>query len=304
MLNRSFFISGFTMEERFHYGGQAVIDGVMIRGQKAMVTVVRRPSGSLAVATQSLSTMYTGRMRKAPLIRGIIVLIEALTLGIKALLYSANVSLEEEEEKISGGLLWSILIVALALAVALFFIAPLFLAKLLDPYINSSLVFHLIEGCLRIVIFIAYLKLVTLVPDLRRVFAYHGAEHKTINAYEDGATLEVEATRKYNTAHVRCGTSFLFVVLIIAIIVFSLVGLPSVWLMVLSRIILIPVIAAIGYEIIYYAGRHKNSLVRVILAPGLWLQSLTTREPDDSQLEVALSALKKVMEIDQFEETA
>ena len=267
-----------------------------------MVIVVRRPSGSLAVSTQSLSTMYTGRMRKTPLIRGIIVLIEALTLGIKALLYSANVSLEEEEEKISGGLLWSMLIVALALAVGLFFIAPLFLAKLLNPYINSSLVFHLIEGGLRIVIFIAYLKLVTLVPDLRRVFAYHGAEHKTINAYEDGAPLEVEATRKYSTAHVRCGTSFMFVVLIIAIIVFSLVGLPSVWLMVLARIILIPVIAAIGYEIIYYAGRHRNSLVRAILAPGLWLQTLTTREPDDSQLEVALSALKKVVEIDQLEE--
>ncbi len=159
------------MEEKFRYGGQAVIDLVMIRGQKAMVNVVRRPSGSLAVAIQSLSTMYTGRMRKTPLIRGIIVLIEALTLGIKALLYSANVSLEEEEEKISGGLLWSMLIVALALAVGLFFIAPLFLAKLLAPYITSSLVFHLIEGGLRIVIFIAYLKLVTLVPDLRRIFA-------------------------------------------------------------------------------------------------------------------------------------
>ncbi len=304
MINRSFFISGFTMEEKFRYGGQAVIDGVMIRGQKAMVTVVRRPSGSLAVATQSLSTMYTGRMRKTPLIRGIIVLIEALTLGIKALLYSANVSLEEEEEKVSGGLLWSMVVVALVLAVGLFFIAPLFLAKLLAPYINSSLVFHLIEGGLRIVIFIAYLKLVTLVPDLRRIFAYHGAEHKTINAYEDGAPLEVEATRKYNTVHVRCGTSFMFVVLIIAIIVFSLIGLPSMWLMVLARIILIPLIAAIGYEIIYYAGRHRNSLVRAILAPGLWLQTLTTREPDDSQLEVALSALKKVVEIDQLEEAA
>ncbi len=274
----------------------------MIRGQKAVVTVVRRPSGSLAVATQPLATMYTGWMRKAPLIRGIVVLIEALTLGIKALLYSANVSLEEEGEKISGGLLWSMLFVALAIAVALFFIAPLFLTKLLDSYINSSVVFHLIEGCLRVVIFITYLKLVTLVPDLRRVFAYHGAEHKTINAYEDGAPLEVAEARKYNTAHVRCGTSFLFVVMIIAIIVFALVGLSSVWLMVLSRIILIPVIAAIGYEVIYFGARHKNSLVRAILAPGLWLQSLTTREPDDSQLEVGLSALKKVMEIDQFEE--
>ncbi len=304
MLSRSFFISGFIMEERFYYGGQAVIEGVMIRGQKAVVTVVRRPGGSLAVATQPLSTMYTGWMRKAPLIRGVVVLIEAMTIGIKALLYSANVSLEEEEEKVSGLLLWSMVIVALAIAVALFFMAPLFLTKLLDPYINSSVVFHLIEGCLRIVIFIAYLKLVTLVPDLRRVFAYHGAEHKTINAYEDGAPLEVEATRKYNTAHVRCGTSFLFVVLIIAIIVFALVGLPSVWLMVLSRIILIPVIAAIGYEVIYFAARHKNSLVRAVLAPGLWLQSLTTREPDDSQLEVALAALKKVVEIDQLEEAA
>jgi len=290
------------MEERFHYGGQAVIEGVMIRGRKAIVTAVRRPNGSLAVATQPLATMYTGWMRKTPLIRGVVVLIEALVLGIKALLYSANVSLEEEGESVSGGLLWFMLIIALAISVALFFMAPLFLTKLLDPYINSSIVFNLIEGCLRIVIFVAYLKLVTLVPDLRRAFAYHGAEHKTINAYEDGALLEVEAARKYNTAHVRCSTSLLFVVLIIAIIVFALIGLPSIWLMVLSRIILIPVIAAIAYEVIYFAARHNNSLVRAILAPGLWLQSLTTREPDDTQLEVALSALKRVVEIDQSEE--
>ena len=292
------------MEERFHYGGQAVIEGVMIRGRKAVVTVVRRPNGSLAVATQPLATMFTGWMRKAPLIRGIVVLIEVLTLGIKTLMYSANVSLEEEEAKISGGWFWLTLIVAFAFGIAVFFLAPLFLTKLLDPYINSSLVFHLIEGCVRIVIFIAYLKLVTLLPDLRRVFAYHGAEHKTVNAYEDGAPLEVEAVRKYSTAHVRCGTSFIFVVLILAIIVFALVGLPSVWLMVLSRIILIPVIAALGYEIIYFAGRHNNILVRAIQAPGLWLQSLTTREPDDSQLEVALSALKRAVEIDQLEEAA
>ena len=275
-----------------------------MRGQKAAVTVVRRPSGSLAVSTNPLATMYTGRPRKTPLIRGIIVLIEALTVGIKALLYSANVSLEEEQEKVSGGLLWLMIIVAFAVAVGLFFITPLFLAKLIEPYINSSVVFHLIEGCFRIVIFIAYLKLVTLVPDLKRTFAYHGAEHKTINAYEDSAPLEVESAKKYSTAHVRCGTSFLFVVLIIAILVFALVGLSSVWLMVLSRIILIPVIAALSYEIIYFAARHKNILVQTVLAPGLWLQSLTTREPDDSQLEVAIAALKKVVEIDQLEETA
>ncbi len=293
------------MAKRLRYGGQAVIEGVMMRGQKTVVTAVRRPNGELALDTQPLATIYTGRMRKAPLIRGIIVLIETLALGIKTLLYSANVSLEEEEEKVSGGLAWVMVAISVALVVALFFVAPLFLTKLLDPYINSSLVFHLIEGCFRLAIFIAYLKVMTLFPDIRRVFAYHGAEHKAINAYEDGAPLEVEAARGYSTAHRRCGTSFLFVVVIIAIVVFALIGLPSVWLMLLARIILIPVIAALGYEIIYFGAAHSNNaVVRAIMAPGLLLQSLTTREPDDSQLEVALSALKRLVEVDQLEETA
>jgi len=291
------------MTKRFYYGGQAVIEGVMMRGRKAMVTAVRRPGGGLAMDTQPLAGIYSGWMRKTPLIRGIIVLIEALVLGIKTLLYSANVSLEEEEEEISGWLVWLLVAVSLALAVALFFMAPLFLTKLLDPYITSSLVFHLVEGFIRVAIFIAYLKLITLVPDIKRVFAYHGAEHKAVNAYEAGAPLEIEAIRKYNTAHVRCGTSFLFVVLIIAIIVFALVGLPSLWLMVLSRILLLPVIAALGYEVIYFGNKHiDNAIVRALLSPGLWLQRLTTREPDDTQLEVALSALRKVVELDQVEE--
>jgi len=298
------FIEGFLlMTKRFYYGGQAVIEGVMMRGRKAMVTAVRRPGGGLAMDTQPLAGIYSGWMRKTPLIRGIIVLIEALVLGIKTLLYSANVSLEEEEEEISGWLVWLLVAVSLALAVALFFMAPLFLTKLLDPYITSSLVFHLVEGFIRVAIFIAYLKLITLVPDIKRVFAYHGAEHKAVNAYEAGAPLEIEAIRKYNTAHVRCGTSFLFVVLIIAIIVFALVGLPSLWLMVLSRILLLPVIAALGYEVIYFGNKHiDNAIVRALLSPGLWLQRLTTREPDDTQLEVALSALRKVVELDQVEE--
>ncbi len=274
-----------------------------MRGQKAMVTAVRRPSGDLAIDVQPLATIYTSRLRKAPLIRGIIVLIEAMVLGIKSLLYSANVSLEDEEEKISGGLVWAMVVVSLTFAVALFFMAPLFLTKLLDPYIHSSLVFHLIEGFIRLAIFIVYLKLMTLVPDIKRVFAYHGAEHKAVNAYEAGVPLEVEVVKEYDTTHVRCGTSFLFVVLIIAIIVFALVGRPAVWLMVLSRVLLIPVIAALGYEFIYFGANHvKNGLVRAIITPGLWLQSLTTREPDDSQLEIALTALSKVIEIDQFEE--
>ncbi|MFC2003605.1 DUF1385 domain-containing protein [Chloroflexota bacterium] len=287
------------MAEKIYYGGQAVIEGVMMRGQRTMVAVVRRPNGSLVMNTQPLSSFYTGWMRNTPLLRGVIVLIESMALGIKVLMYSANVALEEEDEA-SGGLLWLMVGVALVFAVALFFLAPLFLTKLFDPYINSSLVFNLIEGGVRLAIFIAYLRLIGLLPDIRRVFAYHGAEHKTVNAYENGVPLEVEAVKKYDTAHVRCGTSFMFAVLIIAIIVFALVGLPSLWLMVLSRIILIPVIAALGYEVTYFAGRHtENRLVRALVAPGLWLQSLTTKEPDEGQLEVAVTALGKVVEIEQ-----
>ena len=276
-----------------------------MRGWKARVTAVRRPSGELAIDTQPLAGIYSSRVRQTPLVRGIIVLIESLVLGIKSLLYSANVSLEEEEVEISGVSVWLVVAVSLAFGVAVFFMIPLFLTRLLIPYIGSPLLFNLVEGVIRVVIFIIYLKLINLVPDIKRVFAYHGAEHKAVNAYEDGVPLEIEATRRYSTAHVRCGTSFLFVVLIIAIIVFALVGLPSLWLMVLSRIVLIPVIAAISYEIIYFGNKHiDNRIVRAILSPGLWLQSLTTREPDDSQLEVALSALRKVVELDQAEEIA
>jgi len=291
------------MAKRFYYGGQAVIEGVMMRGRRVMVTAIRCPDGEITMDVRSLASIYASRMRNTPLLRGIIVLIEALVLGIKVLLYSANVALEEEEEEISGGMVWIIVTVSLALAVALFFMVPLFLTRLLN--IDSSIVFNLVDGGIRIAIFILYLWLVALVPDIKRVFAYHGAEHKTVNAYEAGVPLEVEAVREYNTAHVRCGTSFLFAVMLIAILVFALVGLPSLWLMVLSRILLIPVIAALGYEVTYFGANHtSNALVRIIIAPGLWLQALTTREPDDGQLEVALSALRKAVEIDRLGEVA
>jgi len=299
------FIRGFVVAQRFHYGGQAVIEGVMMRGQKAVVTAVRQSDGEMVIDTQPLPGISSGRMRRIPLVRGVVVLIEAMVLGIKSLLYSANVSMEKEGEKIPGGLAWGMVAGSLAFAVALFFIAPLFLTRLLDPYIQSSIIFHLIEGFIRLGFFIAYLKVITLAPDIRRVFAYHGAEHKAVNAYEAGVPLEVEAVRGYSKAHVRCGTSFMFSVLIIAIIVFAIIGRPSVWVMVLSRVVLIPLIAALGYEVTYFGARHiNNRVVRAFLAPGLWLQGLTTREPDDNQLEVALSALKRVVEIDHVEETA
>ncbi len=271
-----------------------------MRGRKAMVTAVRRPGGGLAMDTQPLASIYYGSLRKAPLIRGVIVLIEVMVLGIKTLLYSANVSLEEEKAEIKGWLVWLLVAASLGLSVALFFMAPLFLTKLLDPYITSSVVFSLIEGLIRAAIVVLYLGVIGLMPDIKRYFAYHGAEHKAVNAYEAGVPLEVEAVRKYSTAHVRCGTSFLFTVIIIAVIVFALVGLPSFWLLALSRILLLPVIAAIAYEVLYFSGRHANNrFLRAILSPGLWLQRLTTREPDDAKLEVALSALRKVVELDE-----
>lgn len=275
-----------------------------MRGRKAMVTAVRRPSGELAMDTRPLGGIYSGWMRKTPLLRGVIVLIEVMVLGIKTLLYSANVSLEEEEAEISGWLVWLLVAASLAVAVVLFFLAPLFLTKLLGSYITSSVVFSLVEGLIRVAIIILYLAVIGLMPDIKRYFAYHGAEHKTVNAYEGGVPLEVEAVRKCSTAHVRCGTGFLFTVVMIAIIVFAFVGLPSLWLLVLSRILLLPVIAAIGYEVLYFSGRHTNNvLVRVVLAPGRWLQRLTTREPDDAQLEVAISALKRAVELDEAKTT-
>ena len=288
------------MAKKFYYGGQALIEGVMMRGQKTVATAVRRPSGELVINAQPLANIYTGRLRQTPLVRGIIVLIETLVLGARALFYSANVSLGEEEEEVSGWTVWLIMAVSLVLAVALFFLAPLYITKLFN--IESSLLFNITDGVIRVVIFIAYLKIMTLLPDIRRVFAYHGAEHKVINAFEAGVPLEVEAVKKYGTAHRRCGTSFIFMVLVLSIIVFALVGVHAAWLMALSRIILIPVIAALSYEVIYFGARHvDNGLVRAVLAPGLWLQSMTTREPDDSMLEVSISALKEVVATDQGE---
>ncbi len=289
------------MEKSFHYGGQAVIEGVMMRGKKSLAISVRQPNGELNTVRQPLASIYKGRLRETPLIRGIIALVETLVLGTRSLLHSAQVAAAEEGgEKIPTALLWGTVAVSLALGVALFFMVPLFATRyLIDPYIGSALLSNVLEGLIRIGIFIAYLKLISLIPDIKRVFAYHGAEHKVVNAYEAGVPLEVEAVKNYSTAHARCGTAFLFIVLIVAIFVFALVGQPTLWIRILSRIVLIPVIAVISYEIMKFgAGHTNNKIVRVLLAPGLMLQAITTREPDDSQLETAISALNEVIEID------
>ncbi len=289
------------MAKPFHYGGQAVMEGVMIRGKEGVAISVRQPNGELNTVRQPLASIYKGRLREMPLIRGIIALVETLVLGTRALLHSAQVAAAEEgEEKIPTALLWGTVAASLALGVALFVMVPLFVTRyLIDPYINSALLSNVFEGLIRIGIFIAYLSLVSLMPDIKRVFAYHGAEHKVVNAYEAGVPLDVESVKNYSTAHARCGTAFLFIVLIVAIFVFALVGQPTLWIRILSRIALIPVIAVISYEIMKFGAAHiNNKIVRVLLAPGLMLQSMTTREPDDSQIEAAISALNEVIEID------
>ena len=290
-----------AMAKPFHYGGQAVIEGVMIRGREGVAISVRQPDGQLNVVKQPLASIYKGRLREMPLIRGIIALVETLVLGTQSLLNSAQIAAAEEVgDKIPRTLLWGTVAVSLALGVVLFFMVPLFATRyLIDPYIESALLSNVFEGLIRIGIFIAYLKVISLIPDIRRVFAYHGAEHKVVNAYEAGVPLDVESVKNYSTAHARCGTSFLFIVLIVAIFVFALVGQPTLWLRLLSRIALIPVIAAISYEIMKFGAAHiDNSVVRVLLAPGLLLQAITTREPDDGQIEAAISALNEVIEID------
>ena len=288
------------MAKEFHYGGQAVIEGVMMRGQRSMAVAVRSPSGKVHVSTKPISSSQTG-IRRIPFVRGVIVLVESLVLGIGALFESANVSLGEGDQKISGPLLWGTLAFSVAFAAAVFFVVPLLITdRLIDPYLNeSTMLSNLLEGIVRVAIFIIYLALVNLIPDIRTVFAYHGAEHKTINAYEHHVALEPDPVAKFSTAHVRCGTSFLFAVMIIAIVVFSLVGSPDIWLRIVSRIVLIPVIAAVGYEFTRFSARYAdNRIVRVLFLPGLALQKMTTRQPNNSQIEVAISALKGAIEAD------
>lgn len=271
-----------------------------MRGRDTCVTAVRRTDGKIVVESQVLPKIYKGKTRNMPFVRGIIVLIESMVLGIQSIIRSANLALEEEGEEVSGWMLWLMVAGSIAFAVVLFFLAPLFITKLFN--IESSLLFNLVDGLIRIAILVAYLGLMGFLPELKKVFSYHGAEHKTVNAYENGVPLETENVKKFSTAHVRCGTSFTFTVLIIAVLVFSLVGIHETWLMVLSRIVLIPVIASISYEVIYLSGRHTdNWLVKIISKPGLLLQSLTTREPDEAKLEVGIAALRKVIETEQPE---
>jgi uncharacterized protein YqhQ len=297
-------LNSMAEQKKHNYGGQAVIEGVMIRGRSSMVTAVRRPSGEITTNVKPLPSTTGNKARRMPFARGVIVLIEAMVLGIQSLMLSANISIEEEEEQIPAKAIWIMIGIGVILAVLLFFIAPLYLTGLLNTYFPNAVVFNIVEGIIRVAIFLGYIKVISYMPDIKRVFTYHGAEHKAVNAYEAGVPMEVDAIKEYSRRHVRCGTSFLFLVFIVAIVVFTFVGRQQMWLMVISRVVLIPVILGVGYELIYLGARHQNNwIMKIILAPGLWLQSMTTGEPDDKQLEVAIAAVNKAVEIDNAEDT-
>jgi uncharacterized protein YqhQ len=284
----------------FHYGGQAVIEGVMMRGRKSMAVAVRDPSGKIVLHSEPL----TGRVRsglwpKVPFVRGLVMLWDTLVLGTRTLMYSANVALAEEDVELTTPAIVATLLFSLSVGIGLFFLLPLVLAGLVDRFIASDLLSNLLEGVIRLSVLLSYLALIGMVPDVKRVFAYHGAEHKTIGAFENGAPLDAAGVHGYSTAHTRCGTSFLLIVVVISILLFSLVGRPPMVWRIISRILLVPVIASISYELIRFSADHGNNpLVRAFITPGLALQRLTTREPDEPMLEVAIAALEPVLAAD------
>lgn len=276
------------------YGGQAVIEGVMIRGQHNIAVAARRPDGSVAVQCQPLNPLFTGALRRIPLIRGVATMAETLTLGMRALSWSANVAAEAEGEEIGRGSMVGMMMVSLTVAIGLFFLVPVFASRGLEGLLGSSHAANIAEGAIRLALFLGYIILIGRMEDIRRVFMYHGAEHMTVHAQENDDPLEIPYIRQYPTAHPRCGTAFLLVVMVVAIVAFIFVGREPFWWLIASRIVLIPLIAAVSYEVIRFSGRHaSNPLVHLITAPSLALQSLTTRQPDDDQIEIAITAMQQ-----------
>ncbi|CAH2031851.1 DUF1385 domain-containing protein [Trichlorobacter ammonificans] len=292
--------------EKINIGGQAVLEGVMMRAPRAMAIAVRRPSGEIVIKREAmppLSERYP--IVKLPILRGAVALFTSLVLGIKALNFSANEAIVEEEngeekkEELSSWALAGTMATAFGFGIGLFFFLPLYLTKLLVPVIgDNNIVFNLVDGVIRVVVFLLYIWSISRMKDIRRVFQYHGAEHKTIFAFENGADLTLESVKRFSRLHPRCGTSFLLIVMLVSIAVFSLI--PKAWPFVakaLSRIVLLPLIAGISYEFLKWSARNdRHPLVRMVIAPGLALQRMTTREPDDDQIEVAIRSVKEALD--------
>lgn len=284
------------MNKKQNVGGQAVIEGVMMRGKTHVAVAVRQPDGEISVDVRpvnSISDRYP--ILKKPFLRGVVSLVESLVMGMKALAYSAQVS-GDEDEKLDSKEMALTIAVSAGLAILLFIVIPTWSMRFLTGITQDHMALNLAEGVLRMAIFLAYIAAISSMNDIQRVFQYHGAEHKTIYTYEAGLPLKVENVRPFSTLHPRCGTNFLMIVMLISMFIFTFLGWPSLLERIASRIILMPVIAGVSYELIRYAGAHTdNPLVRIAITPGLLLQKLTTRQPDDSQIEVAIASLKAVV---------
>jgi uncharacterized protein YqhQ len=288
-------------------GGQAVLEGVMMRGVSVWAVAVRKPDGEIEVTSEPLvSWAKRHRVLRWPVIRGVVALAESLKIGFRALAISANAQLDPEEQEEIGGFTWGVTIAfSLVLAIGLFFVIPVGATSLIKDQLGSPVLFWLVEGVLRTTIFIGYIVLISRIGDLRRVFEYHGAEHKTISTYEAEDRLIPSRAKLYSRLHPRCGTSFLLIVMVLAIFVFAPIGLPAWYWLLLSRILGIPLIAGLSYEVIKWAGRNRNKRwVRALMWPGLMLQNLTTREPDERQLSVAIAALEAVLAVETPEQAA
>jgi uncharacterized protein YqhQ len=285
--------------KRQGYGGQAVIEGIMIRGPRHATVVCRRPDATITQRSKELTKTYTGWAVRFPLLRGVITLAETMHLGVWALMFAQNVALAEEaeDEDAGVGILGGItLLLAFGFAIGVFFLAPIFATRWLKDELNPEILAVVLEGFVRLALLLGYLWLIGKMPDIRRVFEYHGAEHKTIAAWEAGQDLTIENIRPFSRAHPRCGTSFLLVVAVTAIIVFTALGSPPLWWHLTSRIVLVPVVAALAYEAIRAGGTYRHRrVVGWLFAPNLWLQALTTREPEDDQIEVAITAMREAI---------
>ena len=284
----------------FAYGGQALIEGVMMRGRDAIAVALRHPDGHIVWEAERLDAgFHKNPVSRWPFVRGLVILYETLVVGTRWLMRSASLQVEDEGVELGRGSMALMLIVTAVLGVGLFFLLPLAVATLAAGNSENGLLQQVIEGVVRVVLFLGYLALLARTPDISRVFAYHGAEHMTIHALEHGDPLRPEAIRKYPTAHPRCGTEFLVVVVLLSILAFSLVGRQAPAVMVGSRILLIPVIASVGYEALRLGSRHRaNPIVRVVMWPGILVQMITTKRPTDDMIEIAIVAVEEALRAD------
>src|SRR5579859_7802155 len=294
---------------KISYGGQAVLEGVMMRGRTFMAVAVRAPDKTIVVTSQPLPMrLYGGIVQKIPLVRGMTMLWDALGLGMQALMFSADIQMSQEADpasdakpaepaSLSKPLAWTTVAVAMVFGVGVFFVIPLAIVGFAEQFVGAhSLWSNLAEGLIRLILLVGYVALIGLMPDVKRVYAYHGAEHMTIHALEHNDPLDPAHVGQYPPAHPRCGTAFLLEVVAISVVLFALLGTPDLWLRVLSRIVLIPVIAGIAYELLRLGGKYPDSVfMKVIVAPGLLLQALTTRYPDESQMEVAIASMEELL---------